>query len=156
MPLSDEEKFIINILKDAGELGYKEINEKFSEHFDGCRLVLKKLKEKGIVSFDGALPGFSSMIKYISPDEREAVVQEARYQKLEKNKHLEPLSEEQFYIIKVLEENGGKMKYNDLNDIFSEKYEGLRLLLKKLKELGRVDFNGSIPGFSDTIILVSM
>jgi len=63
--LSPEEKFIYDILVDRGKIGYKELQELCAEEFEGVRLILKKMKEKGIVLFDGMIPGFSSEIELI-------------------------------------------------------------------------------------------
>ena len=63
-------------------------------------------------------------------------------------------TDDQQYILSVLEENGGEMGYKDLNDIVSERFDGLRLLLKKLKSIGYVDFEGIMPGFSSIISIV--
>ena len=61
--LSVEEKFIIEKLKEnGGELNYKELQTLCQEEFEGVRLILKKLKEKQIVSYEGLIPGYSSEI----------------------------------------------------------------------------------------------
>lgn len=62
--LSEEEKFIKNVLKENdGKLSYKELQELCANEFEGVRLILKKMKEKDIVDFDGMIPGFSAEIK---------------------------------------------------------------------------------------------
>ena len=62
--LSVEEKFIIDKLKDNdGELKYKELQKLCQDEFEGVRLILKKLKEKQIVSYEGVIPGYSAEIK---------------------------------------------------------------------------------------------
>ena len=62
--LSVEEKFIIEKLKEnGGDLNYKELQTLCQEEFEGVRLILKKLKEKQIVSYEGVIPGYSSEIK---------------------------------------------------------------------------------------------
>jgi len=62
--LSVEQKFIIEKLKEnGGELNYKELQTLCQEEFEGVRLILKKLKEKQIVSYEGVIPGYSSEIK---------------------------------------------------------------------------------------------
>ncbi len=62
--LSEEEKFIKNVLKENdGKLSYKELQELCANEFEGVRLILKKMKEKEIVDFDGMIPGFSAEIK---------------------------------------------------------------------------------------------
>lgn len=64
--LSSEEKFIYEILVERkGKIGYKELQDLCAEEFEGVRLILKKMKEKGIVLFDGMIPGFSSEIELI-------------------------------------------------------------------------------------------
>ncbi|TXT65925.1 MAG: hypothetical protein BAJALOKI3v1_60064 [Promethearchaeota archaeon] len=61
--LSYEEKFILEKLKEnGGNLGYKQLQELCANEFEGVRLVLKKMKEKGLVEFDGMIPGFSADI----------------------------------------------------------------------------------------------
>ena len=44
---------------------YKEINEILSHKFEGVRLVLKVMKDKEIVDFDGIVPSFSGMITLV-------------------------------------------------------------------------------------------
>jgi len=62
--LSVEEKFIIEKLKEnSGVLNYKELQTLCQEEFEGVRLILKKLKEKQLVSYEGVIPGYSSEIK---------------------------------------------------------------------------------------------
>jgi len=61
--LSVEEKFIIEKLKEnSGNLNYKELQILCQEEFEGVRLILKKLKEKQIVSYEGVIPGYSAEI----------------------------------------------------------------------------------------------
>jgi len=61
---SVEEKFIIDRLKEnGGELDYKELQLLCQEEFEGVRLILKKLKEKQIVSYEGVIPSYSAEIK---------------------------------------------------------------------------------------------
>jgi len=62
--LSIEEEFIIKKLeKNGGKLNYKELQTLCQEEFEGVRLILKKLKEKQIVSYEGAISGYSAEIK---------------------------------------------------------------------------------------------
>jgi len=62
--LSVEEKFIIENLKENGvKLKYKELQMLCQEEFEGVRLILKKLKEKQLVSYEGVSPGYSAEIK---------------------------------------------------------------------------------------------
>jgi len=64
--ITQEEKFIINKLKDnEGLLNYKVLQDYCAEEFEGVRLILKKLKEKGIVDYEGVIPGFSAEITLI-------------------------------------------------------------------------------------------
>jgi len=61
--LSNNEKFIIKKLKDnENKISYKELQDACEDKFEGLRLILKKLKEAGIVDFDGPMPTFSSEI----------------------------------------------------------------------------------------------
>ena len=62
--LSVEEKFIIEKLtENGGDLNYKELQILCQEEFEGVRLILKKLKEKQIVNYEGVIPGYSAEIK---------------------------------------------------------------------------------------------
>lgn len=64
--LTEEEKFIIDKLKEkGGKLNYKELQILCEDEFEGVRLILKKLKEKGIVTYEGMIPGFSAVIELI-------------------------------------------------------------------------------------------
>ena len=67
--LSVEEKFILNAIKESGENGksiaYKKLQDICADEFEGVRLILKKLKGKNLVDFDGMIPGFSSVITLI-------------------------------------------------------------------------------------------
>jgi hypothetical protein len=63
------------------------------------------------------------------------------------------LSKEENYIIKKLKENGGILNYKDLQTLCQEEFEGVRLILKKLKEKNIVDYEGIIPGYSAEIEL---
>ncbi len=60
--LSEEEQFIFNILKEKGKIKYTELQRLCEEEFEGVRLILKKMKEKGLVDYEGNIPGFSSEI----------------------------------------------------------------------------------------------
>ena len=64
------------------------------------------------------------------------------------------LSHEEKFIIEKLQEMGGKLNYKDLQTLCQDEFEGVRLILKKLKENGWVEFNGTIPSFSAEIELV--
>ena len=64
--LTEEEKFIVEKLKEkGGKLNYKELQILCEDEFEGVRLILKKLKEKGIVEYEGMIPGFSAEIELI-------------------------------------------------------------------------------------------
>jgi len=66
MSLSEEEKFIYDKLKENdGKLGYKALQDLCADEFEGVRLILKKMKEKGIVSYEGMIPGFSAEIMLV-------------------------------------------------------------------------------------------
>jgi len=61
-----EYKEIVNVLKEhGGVLDYKTLNETLADKFEGVRLRLKTMKEKGIVDFEGIIPSFNSKIKLI-------------------------------------------------------------------------------------------
>lgn len=63
--ITDHEKFVIDLLKEKDDktMSYKDLQAAVEDKFEGLRLVLKTLKEKGVVNFDGPVPGFSSEIK---------------------------------------------------------------------------------------------
>ena len=63
------------------------------------------------------------------------------------------LSIEEEFIIQKLEENGGKLNYKELQTLCQEEFEGVRLILKKLKEKMIVNYDGVIPGYSADILL---
>ena len=64
--LTQEEKFVIEKLKEnEGKLNYKELQTFCQDEFEGLRLILKKLKEKTIVDYEGMIPGFSAEIELI-------------------------------------------------------------------------------------------
>ncbi len=64
--ITEEEKFIIEKLKEkGGRLNYKELQILCEDEFEGVRLILKKLKEKGIVDYEGMIPGFSAEIELL-------------------------------------------------------------------------------------------
>ncbi len=63
IPIEEEYKEILNTIKEAGgEIKYKELNEILGDKFEGVRLRLKTMKEKGMVDFEGMVPGFSAII----------------------------------------------------------------------------------------------
>ena len=62
--LSIEENFIITKLEEnEGILNYRELQTMCQEEFEGVRLILKKLKEKKIVTYEGVIPGYSAEIR---------------------------------------------------------------------------------------------
>jgi len=64
------------------------------------------------------------------------------------------LTHEELFIIEKLNQNGGKMSYKELQTLCEEKFEGVRLILKKLKEKKYVEYEGVIPGFLAEIELL--
>ncbi len=66
MELNEHEQFILDLLKNHNnKMNYKDIQIACENEFEGVRLILKSLKEKGYVFFDGVIPGFSSEIELI-------------------------------------------------------------------------------------------
>jgi len=66
MGLNEHEQFLIDLLKsNDNKMNYKDIQQACENEFEGVRLILKALKEKGYVFFDGVIPGFSSEIELI-------------------------------------------------------------------------------------------
>jgi hypothetical protein len=64
--LSEEEKFILNAIEEHGKTGrinYKKLQNVCGNQFEGVRLILKKMKNKGLVTFEGMIPGYSAEIK---------------------------------------------------------------------------------------------
>ena len=148
-----EEQFILDILAKEDELPFKELNERCAEQFEGARIILKNLKQKGLVSFDGMIPGFSAIIKYVKPEEREKSIEQARFESVPSIAPA-PRTDQEFFVKSLLKKQGGIMSYKMLNEHFSEKYEGLRLILKKMKEISLVDFDGVMPSPSSQIKLL--
>lgn len=66
---------------------------------------------------------------------------------------MEPIDAEAEYseIIEVLKANGGEMDYKALNEVLADKFEGIRLRLKTMKEKGLVSFEGVVPSFNSKI-----
>jgi hypothetical protein len=64
------------------------------------------------------------------------------------------LTFEENFIIKKLKEKGGKLNYRELQILCEDQFEEVRLILKKLKEKGFLDYGGMIPGFSAEIKLI--
>ena len=66
MVLNEHENFIVELLKINGnKMNYRDIQTACENEFEGVRLILKSLKEKGYVFFDGMIQGFSSEIELI-------------------------------------------------------------------------------------------
>ena len=66
--LSIEEEFIIKKIEESGgSLNYKDLQILCQDQFEGVRLILKKLKSKQLVSYDGVIPGYSAEIKLNKP-----------------------------------------------------------------------------------------
>ena len=65
------------------------------------------------------------------------------------------LSIEEEFIVKKLDENGGRLNYKVLQTLCQEEFEGVRLILKKLKDKEIVNYEGVIPGYSAEIELTS-
>ncbi len=67
--LTNDEKFLLKTLKDnGGTMGYKELNSICGEHFEGVRLILKKLKTMKYVNYEGMMPMFDSIINLTNPE----------------------------------------------------------------------------------------
>ena len=68
---------------------------------------------------------------------------------------MEPIDAEAEYveILKVIKDHGGSIDYKTLNELLGDKFEGVRLRLKTMKERGLVNFEGVVPAFSSTISL---
>ena len=69
--------------------------------------------------------------------------------------NMPPMDHEAEYkeILGVIREHGGEIEYKALNDILSERFEGVRLRLKTMKGKKLVDFDGMVLGFSAVITL---
>jgi len=62
--LTIEEEFIVKKLKENdGKLNYKVLQTLCQEEFEGVRLILKKLKGKNLVNYEGVIPGYSADIE---------------------------------------------------------------------------------------------
>ncbi|MHA2244313.1 MAG: hypothetical protein ACXADY_05050 [Candidatus Hodarchaeales archaeon] len=68
---------------------------------------------------------------------------------------MEPINAKAEYqeILEVLKMNGGEMEYKALNEALADRFEGIRLRLKTMKEKGLVNFDGVVPSFSSKITL---
>lgn len=69
---------------------------------------------------------------------------------------MKELTDNEKFIIEKLKENDNKMSYKTLQATCEDKFEGLRLILKKLKEVGIVNFEGLMPTFSSEITLADI
>jgi len=59
-----EYELILDVLRNnGGEMDYKTLNETLADKFEGIRLRLKTMKDKGLVNFEGVVPSFDSKIK---------------------------------------------------------------------------------------------
>ena len=64
--INQQEKFIIDLLsQNEDKMNYKDIQQHCEEKFEGVRLILKKLKEKGYVTYEGMIPELSAEIELI-------------------------------------------------------------------------------------------
>ncbi|MHA1729362.1 MAG: hypothetical protein ACTSWY_11600 [Promethearchaeota archaeon] len=64
LDLNERERFVVSLLTtNNDQMNYKERQTACDNKFEGVRLILKKLKEKGYITFDGVIPGFSSVIQ---------------------------------------------------------------------------------------------
>lgn len=68
--LNESEQFIVDLLDkdESRKMNYKDIQIACENEFEGVRLILKKLKDKGYVTYDGVIPGFKSEITLIKKD----------------------------------------------------------------------------------------
>ena len=67
---------------------------------------------------------------------------------------MEGITENEQFVIDLLKEQENKtMSYKDMQDACEEKFEGLRLVLKALKEKEVVGYSGVMPGYSSEIKL---
>ncbi|MFQ5977601.1 MAG: hypothetical protein ACE5OZ_05685 [Candidatus Heimdallarchaeota archaeon] len=69
---------------------------------------------------------------------------------------MEPIDHEAEYreIIQALKDHGGELDYKTLNEILADRFEGVRLRLKTMKDKGLVEFEGAVPSFGAKIRLV--
>lgn len=69
---------------------------------------------------------------------------------------MKELNDNEKFVIEKLKENDNKMSYKTLQTACEDEFEGLRLILKKLKEVGIVNFEGIMPTFSSEITLADI
>lgn len=67
--LSVEEEFILAQIQEHGEvgkkMGYKELQNRCADEFEGVRLILKKMKGKGLLKYDGIIPSYDAIIELL-------------------------------------------------------------------------------------------
>ncbi len=126
-------------------MGFKELNEKCADKFEGCRLILKKLKEQGMVSFDGVVPAFGGKIKLVKDDDRALALKRVKEENAPTTVSHGAPTDAILAILKLLKEKGGSASYKEIIGELGEHFEGLRLVLKKMKDQGRIDFDGDLP-----------
>lgn len=64
--LDYQEKFLVDLLeKKGGKMNYKAIHTASENKFHGLRLILKKLKEKGLVTYEGIIPDLNAEIELL-------------------------------------------------------------------------------------------
>ncbi len=126
-------------------MGFKELNEKCADKFEGCRIILKKLKEQGLVSFDGVVPAFGGKIKLVKEEDRSLALKRVKDETASASMSRAPPTDAVVAILKLLKEKNGSITYKEIIGQLGEHFEGLRLILKKMKEQGRVDFDGDFP-----------
>ena len=62
--ITKEERMVALYLSENNKtLEYRKLLELCEDKLDGLRLILKKMKEKGIIEYDGMMPGHTSEIK---------------------------------------------------------------------------------------------
>ena len=65
--LSEEEQFILKQIKDHGENGttipYKTLQNLCADEFEGVLLILKKMKGKDLLTYEGMIPGYDAVIE---------------------------------------------------------------------------------------------
>lgn len=126
-------------------MGFKDLNEKCADKFEGCRIILKKLKEQGLVSFDGAVPAFSGKIKLVKEADRALALKRVKEESAPTTQAHGAPTDATLAVLKLLKEKGGSISYKEIITQLGEHFEGLRLVLKKMKDQGRIDFDGDLP-----------
>ncbi|MBN2153497.1 MAG: hypothetical protein JW839_18730 [Candidatus Lokiarchaeota archaeon] len=126
-------------------MGFKELNEKCADKFEGSRIILKKLKEQGLVSFDGVVPAFGAKIKLVKEEDRSLALKAAKEEAASGTMSRGPPTDATLAILKLLKDKGGSLTYKELIEQLGDYFEGLRLVLRKMKEQGRIDFEGDFP-----------